>query len=212
MTRPRLHVLFTMDCPPQGARAEPPGPQNWDAGARAIDAFCTQLFDAGFAPTLFVTPEAADAHAPLCDDYAGRGADVGLLIQPPALRGAGYRHYLGAYVGEQQREIVIESVRRFEAALGRRPRSVRSAMYSASDETFAVLSEAGVRQTSLSSPGRRTPKFKAVWTGAETQPHFASRENRLVAGSLPLLEVPVTTDATQCRGGIAPDLAIENGT
>jgi hypothetical protein len=207
-----LFVLFTMDCPPQGTRAEPPGPASWDSGARAIDAFCTRLLSAGFAATLFVTPEVAAQHAPLCDDFAGGGVDVGLLIQPPTLRGAGYRHYLGAYPPDQQREIVREAIRRFEAALGWRPRSARSAMYSASDDTFAVLSEAGFRQTSLSSPGRQTPKFNAVWDGAAKETHFASKENRLAAGSLPLLEVPVTTDATQRRGGIAPDLAVENGT
>ena len=201
-----------MDCPPQGPHAEPPGPASWEAGGRAIDAFCTRVLTAGFAPTLFVTPEAAAQHAPLCDDFAGRGADVGLLIQPPTLRGAGYHHYLGAYPPDQQREIVREAMRRLEAALGWRSRSARSAMYSASDETFAVLNEAGFRQTSLSSPGRQTPKFNAVWAGAATETHFASAANRLAAGSLSLLEVPVTTDATQRRGGIAPDLAIENGT
>jgi hypothetical protein len=84
-------------------------------------------------------------------------------------------------------------------------------MHSASDDTFGVLSAAGFRQSSLSSPGRKTPKFHADWQDAAQEAHFASAESRLAAGELPLLELPVTTDATQRHGGVAPDLAIENG-
>jgi hypothetical protein len=201
-----------MDCLPVGARAEPKGPQDWGASARAIDAFCSTLFDAGYPPTLFVTPETVEQHAPLCEDVAAGGADVGLLVHPPLLRGAPYRRYLGAYDAERQEEIVRDALQRFDDVTGFRPQSVRSAMYSASDATFPLLSRLGFRQASLSNPGRRTPKFDAVWTGAATDAHYASASSRLVAGALPLLEVPVTTDATQVRGGVAPDLAIENGT
>ncbi|MBI3973083.1 MAG: hypothetical protein HY332_17530 [Chloroflexi bacterium] len=201
-----------MDCPPPGARALPHGPATWEAGGRAIDAFCTTVLRAGFAATLFVTPEAADAHAPLLEEYAGSGVDVGLLLQPPTLRGAGYKRYLGAYPGELQQQVVQDAVRRFEDALERRPLSVRSAMFSASDETFPQLATARFRQSSISSPGRRTPKYQAVWAGAAADTHFASATDRLQAGALPLVEVPATTDATQCRGGLSPDLAVENGT
>ncbi len=194
------------------ARVEPKGPQTWDASARSIDAFCTALLGSGFAATLFLSPEAADAHAPLLEDFGGSGVDAGLFIQPPSLRGADYKRYLGAYPPDQQQEVVVEASRRFEDAIGRRPRSVRAAMFSASDATFSVLSAAGFRQASLSSPGRRTPKFHAVWDGAAREAHFASAASRLEPGTLPILEVPVTTDAAQRRGGVAPDLAIENGT
>ena len=209
--RPRLHVLFTMDCLPVGVRAEPKGPSDWDASARAIDAFCSALLDAGYPPTLFITPEAAEEHAPLIEDIASRG-DVGLLVHPPVLRGGKYRHYLGSYDEAEQEAIVRDASQRFEEAAGYRPQSVRTAMYSASDVTFPLLSRLGFRQASVSSPGRRTPKFDAVWVNALTDPHFVSATSRLEAGALPLLEVPVTTDATQVRGGVAPDLAIENGT
>ena len=194
------------------ARAEPKGPLTWDTSARTIDAFCTTLLSAGFATTLFLSPEAADAHAPLLEDFGSSGVEAGLFIQPPSLRGAGYKHYLGAYAPDQQQEVVAEVSRRFAAAASRRARSVRTAMFSASDATFSVLSAAGFRQASLSSPGRRTPKFHAVWDGAAREAHFASDANRLEPGALPILEVPVTTDSSQCRGGVAPDLAIENGT
>jgi len=90
--RPPLHVIFTLDCPPYGARCQPSGPSSWEASARSIDAFCTTLLRAGFPPTLFVTPETAYEHGPLLADLrdAGSGAEVGLLLQPPSLRQAGF--------------------------------------------------------------------------------------------------------------------------
>jgi hypothetical protein len=213
-TRPPLHVIFTLDCPPHGARCLPAAPATWEASARSIDAFCTTLLRAGFRPTLFVTPETAYEHGPMLEDLrdAGSGVEVGLLLQPPSLRQAGYRHYLGAYGRQEQRSVVRLAVERFGDALGRRPLSARSAMYSASDCTFGVLDEAGFRQTSTSSPGRKTPKYHAEWVGAPADAHLVSATSRLEPGTLSLLEVPVTTDATQRKGGIAPELAIENGT
>lgn len=210
--RPPLHVLLTLDCAPQGARCHPNGPPSWDASGRAIDAFCTTAMRAGLPPTLFVTPETAHEHEPLLGDLRAGGAEVGLLLQPPSLRQGGYKHYLGAYERQAQARFVDEARDRFGEAFGQRPRSVRSAMYSASDDTFPVLDGAGFRQSSLSSPGRRTPKYHAVWDGAPADAHRASATDRLRPGALPLLEVPVTTDAGQRQGGLSPDLAIENGT
>lgn len=211
--RPPLHVIFTLDCPPYGARCQPSGPSSWEASARSIDAFCTTLLRAGFPPTLFVTPETAYEHGPLLADLrdAGSGAEVGLLLQPPSLRQAGFRHYLGGYDRQGQQAVVRLAVERFGDALGRRPLSARSAMYSASDCTFGVLDAAGFRQTSTSSPGRKTPKYHAEWVGAPADAHPASATSRLEPGALSLLEVPVTTDASQRKGGIAPELAIESG-
>lgn len=210
--RPTLHVLFTLDCPAVGPKAPPYGPLGWDRGSRTIDAFCAALLGAGYPPTLFLSPEAADQHGPMCEDLIAAGAEIGLLVEPPALRGAGFKRLLGAYDAEKQRTIVGESSRRFADSLGYRPQSVRSAYYSANDATFGVLDALGFRQASTSSPGRRIPKHVADWHGAPADAHFVSPSSRLVAGDLALLEVPVTTDARQRRGGVAPDLVIENGT
>jgi hypothetical protein len=209
---PALHVLFTLDVPAAGPRAAPYGPAGWEVSARTIDAFCTTLLSAGFAPTLFVSPEAVEQHGPLCQDFASAGAEVALLVQPPTLRGASLKHLLGAYGREAQEAIIGESRQRFAEAFGRRPLSMRSAWYSANDHTYPAATAVGLRQASISSPGRRIAKHYASWDGAPTEAHFASASSRLEAGDLPLLEVPVTTDASQRRDGVAPDLAIENGT
>jgi hypothetical protein len=149
-------------------------------------------------------------HAPLLEDLAERGVELGLLVHPPSLDG-GYKRHLGQYAREPQRTIVELAMHRFQDALARRPLSCRSAMFSANDDTFAICSGLGFQQGSLSNPGRRVGKHSAVWTGAERDAHYASASNRLRRGELPFLEVPVTSDADQLRGGLAPDLAIENG-
>ncbi|HET7770767.1 MAG TPA: hypothetical protein VFN74_18490 [Chloroflexota bacterium] len=210
--RPKVRVLFTLDCPAAGPKAVPYGPPNWELSARALYAFSAALLDAGYPPTLFVSPEAAQEHAPMLEELASGGADVGLLVHPPLLRGAGYRHLLGAYSRAQQEAIVENAKRRLTETLGRRPLSVRSALFSANDATFGALDALGFRQASLSSPGRRVKKHHAEWDGAAPDAHRASATDRRGAGDLELLEVPVTTDPTQRNDGIAPDLAIENGT
>ena len=137
---------------------------------------------------------------------------MGLYIQPGSLEGGKYRGYLGQYDEETQRAIVKLAMEGFQDFVGVRPLSVRSYMFSASDATFPVLAQFGFRQSSISSPGRRVSRHAANWTGAETDAHYADRSSRLRRGDLPILELPVTTDPTRVRGGVASDLAIENGT
>lgn len=209
--KPPLYVIFTMDCLPAGNRVEPAGPPSWELSARAIEGFCTRLQLAGYAVTLFLTPECAAQHEPFTEELRARGVELGLYVHPQTLDPR-FRQYLGQYDREQQRAVVRLALQQLQDALGIRPQSVRSAMFSASDETFAVLYELGFRQGSVSNPGRRVGKHAAVWTGAETQPHYVDPHSRLRAGDMPFLEIPVTTDAQQERGGLAPDLAIENGT
>jgi hypothetical protein len=207
-----LHVVFTMDCQPAATTTAPEGPKSWEQSARSIDGFCTRLLNAGYPPTLFVTPWCAEQHDPLMEELATCGVELGLYVQPQSLIGGGYGRYLGQYGRDEQRTIVSLAMSRFQDALGHRPQSCRPAMFSASDDTFSVLHELGFRQGSVSSPGRQVPLHEAVWTGAPADPHYVDSRSRLRSGDLAFLEVPVTTDATQVRGRLSPDLAIENGT
>jgi hypothetical protein len=205
-------VIFTMDCLPAATRLAPEGPANWELSLRSIDGYCTSLLNAGYQVTLFLTPWCADAHAPLVEELSERRVELGLYVQPQSLEGGDYRRYLGQYDRETQREVVQRALRRFQDVVGERPVSCRSDRFSASDETFPVLHELGFRQGSLSSPGRHVVKHAADWIGAECDAHYVDRTCRLHQGDVPFLEIPVTTDASQIRGGLSPDLAIENGT
>lgn len=209
----RLCVLFTMDCqsPARRVRREA-RPKTWNVSARAIEGFCNRVLAAGHPLTLFVTPTCAAEQAPLLEEFSALGVEVGLFLNPYDLDGNRYRSYLGHYERGQQREIVDLALRQFQDALGRRPRSARSCEYSASDDTFGLLRDAGFGQVSLSSPGRNIGKYRAQWAGASADPHYVDPANRLRAGMTPLLEVPVTTDAGQARGGISPELCVDVGT
>jgi hypothetical protein len=211
MSRRPVHVLFTIDCEPAG-RTSQFGPPDWDVGIRALDAFITSVRNAGFEPTVFAAPEVVDAHAVLFEEMPSTGGEVGLLLSPGSLRDARHRAHVGALRAEQQAEVLRHAVNRFADAYGRRPVSARTSHFSASDETFAVLAAAGFLQSSVSNPGRVVPKYHARWDGAVSGPHYAHAADRLARGSLPLLEIPVTTDPTQRSDGIAPELRIENGT
>lgn len=208
---PPLAVLFTMDClaavRKRGIHAHP---RTWEVSARNIDAFCARLIGAGHRPTLFCSLSVLANHTPLFEEYASAGAEVALLVDPSELRHT-LRHQLGHYGGADQREIVRVSVHRFSQLLGSRPRSVRTMEFSASDETFGVLRQEGFLQGSVSEPGRRVRQYQAMWEGAAPDPHLADPGDRLHAGSLEFLEIPVTTDAAQSTGGVPPELNLDLG-
>lgn len=208
---PPLAVLFTMDClPPVRKRRMNPHPRTWTASARNIDGFCTALLGAGHRPTLFCTLSVVANHTPLLEDYAAAGVEIGLLVDPSELR-SNLRRQLGHYGRDDQREIVRISVHRFSQLVGSRPRSVRTVEFSASDETFAVLRQEGFLQGSVSEPGRRIRQYRAVWEGAVPDPHLADPDDRLRAGGLEFLEIPITTDAAQSIGGVPPELNLDAG-
>lgn len=208
---PPLAVLFTMDClPPARKRRANPHPRTWEVSARNIDAFCAGLIGAGHRPTLFAALSVIANHTPLFEEYASAGAEIGLLLDPSELRG-GLRHHLGHYREDDQLEIVRVSVHRFSELLGSRPRSVRTMEFSASDETFGVLRQGGFLQGSVSEPGLHVRHLQAMWDGAVPDPHLAHAGDRLRAGSLEFLEVPITTDAGQTMGGVPPELNLDAG-
>src|SRR5262249_47512679 len=115
-----LHVVMTLECDAVARRGSAGGPRNWELSARAIDGFCTRLLRRGFSPTVFVAPQAAAAHAPLFEELASCGVDVGLLI-------GGEGHYLGNCTRDEQRAMLEAHVRAFQDALGMRPQSARGA-------------------------------------------------------------------------------------
>lgn len=212
LDRPRLFIAFTMDCHPATSKAAPEGPRSWEQSAAAIDGYWTHLARGGLAVTLFLTPRVAEFHTPLLEEAAEVGVELGLYLQPQSLEGTNYNRFLGYYPGEAQRTIIARALEEFQASLGRRPQSARPAMFSANDDTYPSLFELGFRQGSVSSPGRRVGSHAANWGEAVPDAHYVNPRDRLAAGDLPFLEVPVTTDPTHRRSGVAPDLTVENGT
>jgi hypothetical protein len=210
--RPRLHILFTIDCEPAATKWAPEGPKHWELSARSIEGFSSLLLNAGYVPTLFTAPRCADEHAPLLEELAGRGGEIGLQVHPPNLLDGRFKRMLGDYNEEDQHALIEASADDFAEALGFRPRSFRGGRFSASDDTFRVLYELGFRQGSLSLPGRRSARHATDWEGAVLEPHYTDRTQRLSAGQMQFLEIPVTSDPTQFfRPGFPYELGIETG-
>lgn len=211
--KPQLHILFTMDCEPVTRRAIKTGPKTWVLSARAIEGFCDRLSNASYPVTLFVSAGCAQEHSPLMEELIGRDIELGLHVHPPSLDPERYTRHLGEYRVDEQRAIVEEAIDRFYNAVGIRPRSFRSGDFSANDATFQVLYQLGFRQGSLSIPGRDLPRDAACWTGADLDTHYVDPSDRLRAGDLPFLELPVTSDPNNFyRQGHPSDLCIENST
>ncbi len=210
--RPSLHILFTMDCEPVATKPSPEGPRSWEVSARSIEGFCSLLLNAGYVPTLFVAPPCAVEHAPMLEELAERGAEVGLQVHPPSMLDGRFKHMLGDYNEEAQRFLIESAAQEVRAALGFWPRSFRGGRFSASDVTFKLLYELGFRQGSLSLPGRQVPRHGAAWEGAVIDPHYADPADRLRGGTLPFLEIPVTSDPARFyRSGYPYELCIERG-
>ena len=207
-----LYVAFTMDCERIAAESPPGGPQTWDLSERAIRGFCQMLLGNGIRPTLFVIPECAQQHRDLLKDLASQGVELGLHIHPQSLGDHRYGQVLGQYSAPMQREIIQQGMEVFVEAIGEHPISFRPGNFSASDETFAVLTALGFRQGSVSDPGRDVPKLAAVWKEACPYPHWANAEDKLGPGGLPFLEIPVTTDPYRLHpNGFPYELRIESG-
>ena len=207
-----LHIAFTMDCERIASQSPPGGPETWRQSERAISGFCEFLLGEAMPPTLFLTPECALQHRDLFEELAMRGVELGLHIHPQSLGDLRYTKYLGDYNGPEQRQIIRQGIDVFVEAIGTRPMSFRSGNFSASDETFAVLHELGFQHGSVSNPGRNLSQYAAIWVGACPDVHWADATNRLQAGRLPFLEVPLTTDPARLRSnGTVHELRIESG-
>lgn len=210
--RTPLYVLFTLECAPASTKGGHDGPASWELSCRAVEGYCDVLLPAGYPPTLFLDPGAADEHAPMIEELAGRGAEPGVLLHPPYMSNGSYKRNLGQYEIEEQRAMMEVAVERFREALPFAPRSVRAANFSASDHTYQIAYEHGFRQGSVSQPGRDLPREGAEWTGAPPDAHYVDPADRLRRGTLPFLEIPATTDAgSEWRPGIPYELRIENG-
>jgi peptidoglycan/xylan/chitin deacetylase (PgdA/CDA1 family) len=168
----------------------------------------------GYPATLFVSAACAEEQAPLLEELAGRKFELGLYVHPPTLEGVRnprFSRHLGNYTAADQRALIESATDRFYEAIGSRPHSFRSGAFSASDATFQVLYELGFRQGSLSIPGRDLSRDAASWSGAEPRPHYVNPADRLHAGSLPFLELPVTSDPERYYiRGLSYELCIEN--
>lgn len=189
-----LYVAFTMDCERLHQDSAAGGPPDWALSARSISGFAKVLGGRGFLAAYFIVPQAAQQHAELFLDLQAQGFELGVHLHS---LDQGWQDHLGGLNPEQQREAIREATARWEDALGQAPRAMRSGRGSANDYTYPLLYELGYTHSSTCFPGRGLVGCRSVWVEALPHAHWTHAGNRLLAGDLPVLEVPLTTHPTE---------------
>ena len=175
-----FYVVLTMDCEtalfecsPLAIKLSGSGPSDYEEGERSIRGYFETAADYGYPVTFFAHPEVAVAQSGLLLELQREGACLGMHLHPYKLRGNRYHRDLGAYRADQQLELISEATQAWSDAIGQYPGFFRGGVFSANDDTFAVLVELGFLGGSVSCPGRVLPSAFSVWSGAELYPHRA---------------------------------------
>ena len=197
----RLSVILTMDCEPALFECSPlavslsgSGPATYEEGERSIRGYVESAARNGYPVTLFAHPEVAVAQSSLLLELQSAGNCLGMHLHPYKFDDKRYPDDLGAFSGDQQRELVSDATEVWSNALGQHPRFFRGGVFSANDDTFRVLHQLGFEGGSVSCPGRVLPQAKAVWAGTQLYPHRANLSFRMIDGTSDFVEVPISVD------------------
>ena len=171
--------------------------------------FTAVLNELNWKATLFTIPEELSPLGGILKDAAAQGHELGLHLHPQASGEAS--DYLGIFSSHEQAQIIRQALASFQAHLQIEPKSCRPGYGSANDATFAVMAECGIRQTSASFPGRTMSQLASNWAGAPLFAHYTHPNNRLLAGTMDFVEIPISVDwESMIWGGRHPqDLRIE---
>lgn len=203
MNEKLIYFAIKIDCEAtQHAINNPP------LGERASRAFGEILLDNNAIGTFYVIPTDLEAHRAFYRQLEKEGHEVALHIHPADL---GYEEFLGIYGPEEQRQIMNEAADRFAQVMGWRPESICIGYASSNDHTFPAMAAEGFRQGMLSIPTRVLPECASVWAGGPLDIHYTNAYNRILPGSLDLVNIPLTIDPdSRMWGGKHPqDLRIE---
>jgi peptidoglycan/xylan/chitin deacetylase (PgdA/CDA1 family) len=199
-----FHFCWSIDC--ESTRREIGDPH---LGRDAIQGFASLLDGEGWTGTFFLTPEEIRAMPDTVRALSRSGHEIGLHPHPDE---GGWRSpYLGTYSEDDQSRIIQQALTAFVEVTGKKPVTCRPGYASANDGTFGVLASNGFLQTSASMPGRCMSSLASNWAGAPLFAHYTHPYNRLLAGSLNLVEFPISVDwETMIWGGRHPqDLRVE---
>lgn len=198
-----LRVLITMDVEPVKQDPKWTGPEDAQTSERLIRAYRNIARRHGFPVTFLIHPEAAALHAEMFARFEEEGHCLGLHLHPTKFSSPRYRHELGHYSADEQRQILSLAKAQWSQAIGKEPEYFRPGAFSANDATFPTLVSLGFRGGSVSIPGRIWPQRYCIWAGAKLDPHRANGAFRHVAGGLPFVNIPLSVDtrsAMSARG------------
>lgn len=196
-----IQVLLTMDVEPTIGTTHPKatGPIDWAMGERAVMGYFNMAQSYGVPITCFVHPETAVAQAGMFRGIEDKGACLGLHMHPwkySMWRHESKRFYedYGGLSEPEQCSLLSEASGVWRDAIGHRPFYFRPGAFSANDALYRLLAAEGFLGGSCSMPGRVWPDVRAIWAGAEPDPHRTSAHCRQIRGNLELINVPVSVD------------------
>ncbi len=191
-----LFICFTMDVERIRAQSPGGGPESWDVSERSIRSYSNLLNEQQYPVTYFLVPEAAEYHAELFRALQQRKNECGMHFHVESWRenycNPSQFKALGGYPGVQQHEMLGAARDQVQVALGIKPTAFRGGYFSANNATYTVLTDLGFTCGSTSLPGRRLPQRNAYWIGKRRDVHAVDAENRLRAGDLPFVDVPLS--------------------
>ncbi len=156
-----IPLFVTMNLLPAGLSRETP--PDWEHSGRTIDAFVNRMLRAGFYPTLFASPEATRAHAPMLEEFTERGCEVGVLVAPNQSPLLNEKKPFGALSPDDQMRILLRARELFYDYMGYAPRVVRTGLYSGDETIFARCKAAGFSHSSIRLPGAQLSTIHTVW-------------------------------------------------
>lgn len=199
-----VRIAITMDCEPTLAttHGSATGPADFAMSERAITGYWEIAAERGFPVTYFVHPETIRVQADLFRDLQSQGACIGLHVHPWKYSqwrhgGVRYMAHWGALSYDEQVSLLAETAVLWQDAMGARPLLFRPGTFSANDATFRAMAAAGFKGGSISAADRVFREIYAVWTGADPDPHRTHPEFRVKAGSMDLVDVPLSVDLAQ---------------
>lgn len=198
------------------------GPENTEFSLNSCNGFRNLVARWQLPVTRLVHREQLASHAEMIRAEREAGHAHGIHSHPWKNQHFGYRgqlsgkKHIGSLTEAELAGLMKWNAEPWADEVGFEPHGFRSGDLSASPTMYKVLAESGIRWTSCAAVGRRYPRFDAVWTGAEPYAHRTSATSHLTAGSLELVEVPVSVDrsvepVTMADGAVKyPDLSPDN--
>jgi peptidoglycan/xylan/chitin deacetylase (PgdA/CDA1 family) len=199
-----INFNFVIDC-----ESTQPAIRDAALGIRSVLKIADILEARGAVGTYQVLPSDIEASPRTYLELVNRGHDVGLHTHPAC---EGECDFLGVYGPEDQDRIIGAAVKRFTDAMGRFPDTYGAGYGSVNDFTYGIIYKNGFRNGITALPGRVARSYASFHAGKLEDVHYAHPYNRLLAGGLDFVEIPLTVDQQPLRDlkGQPLDLRVEH--
>jgi len=157
-------------------------PPDWEFSSRSLDAYANLMLGAGFWPTIFVSPEAARAHAPMLEELMERGCELGLLVSPSQSSIFPKQKPMGTLSIAEQHLAITQARDVFAQFLYHVPKSIRTGFHSGNQDTLELCQTLGFTRSSITLPGAQLRQLGSEWPNDAPIRHT------------PIIDMPVTSN------------------